>query len=154
MKKIYLTIISIAVIFSLVIAFNLLKNNNTTLSVSKSTELTQDENGNFALHVSSQSFAIDPVDIKIYLDNNIAVNEEFYVGTQHSYKSYRFSLSKGQHSIKIESEKGDAILEKTFDIIDKHSGIVEYWYYPETHYSPTPKHFTFNFGEDKPLIID
>ena len=118
MKKIYLTIISIAVIFSLVIAFNLLKNNNTTLSVSKSTELTQDENGNFALHVSSQSFAIDPVDIKIYLDNNIAVNEEFYVGTQHSYKSYRFSLSKGQHSIKIESEKGDAILEKTFDIID------------------------------------
>lgn len=154
MKKTYIIIISIVIIISLAIIFTLLKNYGVIPSTSGPTELIQDENGNFALHVSSQSFAINPVDIKIYIDNRIAVNQDFYVGTGHSYNSYRFSLSKGQHNIKIESQKGDAVLEEKFEITDKHSGVVYYWYYPETHYSPTPKHFTFNFGEDKPLMID
>ena len=153
MKKLYIVIISIIIIVGLIIIFGLY-NENTIPSVSGPTELTQDDNRNFALHVSSQSFAIDPVDIKIYIDNKLAVDRDFYVGTQHTYKSFRYSLSKGQHNIKIESKKGGATLEENFVIIDKHSGVVEYWYYPETHYDPTPKHFTFWFGEDKPLLID
>jgi hypothetical protein len=155
MKKSYIIIIiGIVIVTSLIIILNQSRNEESTSSVSGPTELIQDENGNFALHVSSQSFAIDPVDIKIYIDDKIAVNQDFYVGTQHTYVSYRFSLSNGQHNIKIESKKGDATFEENFDIIDKHSGVVEYWYYPETYYDPTPKHFTFRFGEDKPLLID
>lgn len=118
------------------------------------TELPQDQNGNFVLYVSNQSSAINPVDIKIYIDAKLAVKKDFYVGTQHSYTSFRFSLSEDKHSIKIESKNGDAILKKVFKITDKHRGIVEYWYYPETHYDPTPRHFTFTFGKDEPLLID
>lgn len=150
MKKIYL-ITAIIIVISVVAFFKLQK--NTTPAVLG--ELKQDEKGNFVLHVSNQSFDVDPVDIKIFIDGNVAVDDDFFVETQHTYVSYRFSLSNGVHKLKIESKKGEATFESNINIVDKHSGIVEYWYYPEKGSNPpTQKHFTFSFGEDKPLEID
>jgi hypothetical protein len=97
----------------------------------KQDELPQDENGNFILFVSSQSFAIDPVDIKIHIDGKSAVNQDFYVGEQHNWQEFRFSLPKGNHSIHAESVKGEAELEEEFEIKDKHWAAVDYRYYPE-----------------------
>lgn len=155
MKKIYLVILIVVIAGSLLAYLNISSNKKIMPVLSEQTELKQEEKGNFALHLSNQSFAVDPVDIKILIDGKIAANQDFFVDDQHSYTSYRFLLTKGVHKLKIETKKGDATYENSFNITDKHSGIVEYWYYPEKgNNPPTPKHFTFNFDEDKPLRID
>lgn len=155
MKKIHLVIAIVVIVIGMTVFFELQKNVMFELAQPTRTELKQDEKSNFALHVSNQSFAIDPVDIKIFIDGKVAVDKDFSVGSQHTYISYRFLLSNGVHKIKIESQKGSAVYENSFNITDAHRGIVEYWYYPEKgNNPPTSKHFIFSFGEDKPLLID
>lgn len=44
------------------------------------------------------------------------------------------------------------MLEKEFEIKDKHWAVVDYWYYPEAHYNPTPKQFSFDI-QDKPIYF-
>lgn len=114
--------------------------------------LPEDKNGNFVLYVSNQSFDISPVDIKIYIDDMTAVNEDFYVEDQHAWEQFQFNLSVGTHKIKIESLEGNAILEENFDIVDKkHWAVVNYWYYPEDAVvtGATPKHFSFDISNEQ-----
>lgn len=120
----------------------------------RETEIPIDENGNFVLYMTNQSFDVDPVDIQVLIDGKVAVDQDFFVYDQHHYESFRFSLSGGTHTIKMLSEKGEATLEDDFTITEASRGIIEYWYYPDTFYDPTPKHFTFSFGPDEPLMID
>jgi hypothetical protein len=35
------------------------------------------EHGNFVLYVSNERSDIDPVDIRVYIDGNVAVNQDF-----------------------------------------------------------------------------
>ena len=127
-----------------------------TCPTSRETELPTVEDGNFVLYVSSQSFAINPVDIKIYIDDKVAVDDIFDVTgnrtPQHNWQKYQFQLESGSHTIKAVSETGDAVLEEEFDIVDKHWVVVDYWYYPEVTggSGPTPKQFTFNI-QDSPI---
>jgi|1_EtaG_2_1085319.scaffolds.fasta_scaffold39629_1 hypothetical protein len=114
--------------------------------------LPQNENGNVSLMVSNQSFAINPVDIKIYIDDTLAVNEEFEVGNQHNWKRFRFDISNGEHFIMVKSIKGAAILEQSFSITDSaHWVYVNYWYYTDDQlWGPTEKRFDFNNFTEKP----
>ena len=45
---------------------------------------------NLTLYISNQSFAIDPVDIKVNIDGKPAVRGDFEVGSQHSWHEFRF----------------------------------------------------------------
>lgn len=103
-----------------------------------------DPNGSFTLYVSNQSFAIRPVDIQVEIDGEVVVREYFYVGDQHNWKAFKVSLSPGQHQLKASSVKGNTELSTEFDVTDEHWAVVGYWYYPKSHYNPTPKKFTFN----------
>jgi hypothetical protein len=110
------------------------------------------EANNFVLYVSNQSFANDPVDIKIYIDGELIVDQDFYVENQHNWKMFQLTLSKGKHKLKVTSDKGKAGLKKKFEVTGMHWAVVDYWFYPKTHYMPTPKKFTFTIS-DKPIIF-
>lgn len=110
-------------------------------------------NGGFTLFVTNQSFAIDPVDVRVEIDGELVVSDYFSVGTQHTVVPFKLSLSKGKHRIRIWSTKGDAQLTTDFELEDHDVGVVTYWYYPKSHYSPTPRQF--DFGTLKgPLMIE
>ena len=111
------------------------------------------ENGNFTLYVSNQSFAISDVDIQIKIDGKIVVSRYFNVGNQHNWKGFTFSLAKGEHTLEAHSDQENVTLEKKFNITDEHWAVVDFWYYPSSHYEPTPKHFSFNI-KDEPIYFD
>jgi len=103
---------------------------------------------NITLYVSNQSFAISPVDIVIKIDNEKIVDSIFHVDDQHNWYKYTVDLKPGIHKIEAFSTKGIASLTKSFNVTDRHWIGVDFWYYPETHYSPTPRKFSF-FMTDK-----
>jgi hypothetical protein len=109
--------------------------------------------GNFGLAVSNQSFGISPVDVRVEIDGELVVSDYFRVGSQHTWAGFGLSLSKGKHRIHIWSEKGGVELAKEFEFKDHDLGVIEYWYYPESHYSPTPRHFSFR-TQKGPLVIE
>lgn len=109
-----------------------------------------DPKGNFTLYVSNLSFAITPIDIQVDIDGEIVVHEYFDVGNQHNLKAFKLSLQLGHHRLKVSSVRGEAELSQEFEVKGVHWATIGYWYYPKSHYNPTPKHFTFNI-QDKPI---
>ncbi len=111
-----------------------------------------DPNGNFTLYVSNQSFAISPVDIKVQIDGDVVVHQNFDVGTQHNWKKFRIALPPGTHSLTATSAKGDATLRQEFAVTGEHWAVVDYWYYPEARggADPTPKQLSFHI-QDSPI---
>jgi len=112
-----------------------------------------DADGGFTLFVSNQSFAIDPVDVRVEIDGELVVSDYFHVGDQHHFVPSRLSLLQGKHRIRIWSAKGEAELSTEFELKDHDVGVVTYWYYPESHYNPTPRKFDFS-TQKGPLMID
>lgn len=118
--------------------------------------LPQNENGNFVLYVSNQSFAQTPVDITIHIDGKKAISSEFDVRNQHNWIKHSFKLTPGTHNLVAVSDKGDARIEKSFEIKDeKHWAVIDYWYYPIQHehgkkYFKQVKHFSFDI-QNKPI---
>ncbi|MEX1230464.1 MAG: hypothetical protein WEB58_09495 [Planctomycetaceae bacterium] len=103
-----------------------------------------DPNGNFMLYVSNQSFEINPVDVRVTIDGELVVSDDFRVGTQHTFVPFTLSLSEERHQVHIWSEKGDAELSKEFELKDHDVGVITFWYYPKSHYTPTPPKFDFH----------
>jgi hypothetical protein len=94
---------------------------------SQAEPLPQNENGNFVLYVSNQSFDVSPVDIRIQIDGKEAVSSDFAVGNQHNWVQHTFQLAAGKHRLVAVSRKGKAQVEEEFEIIDKHWAVVDYW---------------------------
>ena len=115
-------------------------------------ELATAPEGNFTLYVCNTSFAVDPVDIKVYIDGKLALYEDFYVGNQHSWKEFVFQLTPGKHTLKAESKKGKAQFATEFESGPRNWAVVDYWYRPKvTRFGgPTPRSFTFHI-EDIPI---
>ena len=110
-------------------------------------------NGGFFLSITNQSFAIDPVDVRVEIDGELVVSDYFHVGDQHRYVSSRLSLPPGKHRIRIWSAKGEAELSTEFELKDHDSGVVAYSYDPKPHDKPTPRKFEFR-TQKGPLMID
>jgi hypothetical protein len=119
----------------------------------KVTSSLLDPKGVFTLFISNQSFAVDPVDVHVEIDGEIVVRDYFRVGTQHTFVPFQMNLTQGKHKIKIWSERGKAELTQEFDLRDQDIGVVEFWYYPDSHYDPTPRSFSFSTRKG-PLLID
>jgi hypothetical protein len=104
---------------------------------------------NFVLYVSNQSFEIDPVDIDVFVDGELAVEGDFLVGSQHTWHMFEFELAPGEHTIRAVTSAGDTRLSDTVDITDQtRYAVVNFWYY-EGHepYGPT---FSLNLFDDPP----
>ncbi|TET31589.1 MAG: hypothetical protein E3J72_22000 [Planctomycetota bacterium] len=122
--------------------------------IEKAKTIPSDPDGNFALQVSNQSFAIDPVDIEIRIDGRLAVRDDFCVDDQHSRVRFTFNIKPGRHKIEAVSKKGEAKFEKEFEITKKrHWAVIDYWYYPMDQRGllmkgpPTPKHLSFRISD-------
>ena len=122
----------------------------------KTQTLPQHPTGNFVLYVSNQSFDVNPVDITVHIDGKKAIEGDFDVKgkriAQHNWIMHRFNLAPGRHRLTAKSKKGEASLQKEFEITDKHWAVIDYWYYPTLRggAGPTPRHFSFSV-QDKPI---
>ena len=106
---------------------------------------------NFVLYVSNQSFDIDPVDIDIYIDDELTVEGDFLVGTQHSWHQFEIELSPGEHTIRAVTSAGDTERTDTIEIPEeKRYAVVNFWYYPESDTEPFGPTFSFDLFEDPP----
>ena len=109
--------------------------------------------GNFTLFVTNQSFAIDPVDVHVEIDGQLVVNDSFPVGDAHHFVPFQLSLAKGQHRMRVWSERGGATLSEVFTLNNEDIGVVTYWYSPPPHYEPAPRQFDFELRKG-PLHIE
>ena len=107
---------------------------------------------NFVLHVLNSSNASPNVDVQVYLDGELALNEFFEVGTNEvgitNHKTYYFKLNTGMHTIKAVSVKGEAIFETQFEIDEKKWAIIGYEYSPGPPPDTPPKHFGFQIQNE------
>jgi hypothetical protein len=87
--------------------------------------------GALILYVSNQSFAINPVEIKVFIDGRKVIDDKFPIRYQRNWRKYPFELTKGTHHLRIESANGDAIWEETLDIARKQWGVINYWCQPK-----------------------
>jgi hypothetical protein len=108
----------------------------------KEAKLPEDKDGSFVLYVSNQSFGVSPVDIRVFIDGKLAIDEAFDVGQQHNWKSFRYNLGKGKHRLAAESVKGAAKFERDLEIEGGNWSVLDYW--------DSPGHFSFHTS-DKPI---
>ncbi|MFH2008715.1 MAG: hypothetical protein ABI333_19160 [bacterium] len=100
------------------------------------------------LYVSNQSFDIDPVHIRVRLDGEIVVDDDFSVGMQHNWFYYPLLLEPGTYALEIDSITSEATFTQELVIEDEHWAVIDFWYYPPSHYSPTEEQFTFELSDD------
>ncbi|MBI4896672.1 MAG: hypothetical protein HY832_03950 [Candidatus Aenigmarchaeota archaeon] len=96
------------------------------------------ENGNIELWIGVQRFHNQktdksPVDIKVYFDDKIFIdgNFDYNYDTCDQSHFFRFMLNTGNHTIKAVSDKGEAFVEKQFDVITNNTITLAHWYYTE-----------------------
>jgi len=100
----------------------------------------------FTLSVCNQSKAVSPIDIRVSIDGEVKIDEEFAVGRQLNWKRFEMTLPVGEHRIEVVSQEGDARLDELFVLAGKQDADLQYWYYPETHRFATPRQFRFSPG--------
>jgi hypothetical protein len=104
----------------------------------------------FTLFVSNQSFDLDPVDIRLSLDDQLAVTGDFVVEGQHTWVKFEFGLAPGTHEIRAISADSDAVLAQTFVMDDRKYGVVNFWFYAAGSPEPTPPQFSFSLSDTPP----
>ena len=88
--------------------------------------LSDDKYDNLTLIVSNMSSTSSSVDIKIYIDGELEIDDTFVTGIQNAWKPFHFKLARGKHSIKAKSVKGMATIEQEFKIKKDHWASMEY----------------------------
>ncbi len=104
--------------------------------------------------------ALSPVDISVYVDDMKLLDKEFSVSGkylfrfQHNWKTFKYKLPAGKHTLRAFSTRGDAEIETEFETGDKNWAVLNYWYYPEGS-SSDPMEKQLKFGvHDKPVYFD
>lgn len=98
----------------------------------------------FTLHAGNQSGHKNKVDIKVWVDGTLIVNEYFLVRNHHYWKPYKFQICDGWHELEAESSIGGARKRFKFEVThDADYGLLSFWNNPE---EKLPSSFTFNTG--------
>jgi len=82
----------------------------------KSTTPNKRNSVRLILAVSNQSFALDPVDITVFIDNKEVLSQDFYVGNQHNWEVIETEIGLGEHQIYAISNQGQTTISQTFNI--------------------------------------
>jgi hypothetical protein len=87
----------------------------------KSAATFDDPNGNFHLRVymDSYRYAVVPMDLKVWIDGRVAVDRNFSSSKGHYSDQFRFTLAPGTHTLKAASNKGNATIERSFEMGDR-----------------------------------
>ena len=115
--------------------------------------LTPPADPSFTLLVSNQSFELDPVDITVRLDGQLAVTGDFRVEGQHTWIPFHFGLADGDHQLEVTTADAEAALDRTFTVDGQTWAVVMFWYYPPGSpggVEPTPPQFSFSVHDEPP----
>ena len=82
---------------------------------------------NLTLYVSNQSFARPAVDVRVEIDGDVVVSDEFDVDDQHNWVEFSVPLASGSHVISATSETGEAELRRTFRVEGERWAVLDYW---------------------------
>jgi hypothetical protein len=104
----------------------------------------------FTLLVSNQSFDLDPVDITVRLDDQLAVAGDFQVEGQHTWIPFELGVTPGTHTLSAVTAAGDVELSMPFTMDDRKWGVLMFWYYEAGSPEPTPPQFTFQVLDEQP----
>lgn len=80
------------------------------------------------LYVSNQSFAVDPVDVDVFVDGVKLVTGDFLVGNQHTFVRFDFQAATTKHTLRAVTQKGG--VERTEPVDVPASGrwvVVMFW---------------------------
>jgi len=101
----------------------------------------------FTLYVSNQSFDDPTVRITISIDDQVVVEQDFDVESQHNWIKFEPEVGPGDHSLRAVSDTG---AEYTVDFTvpggEPRWAVVDYWWYPKQG----ARQFTFDIS-DKPI---
>ncbi len=100
----------------------------------------------FILYVSDQSYELSPVDIKVYIDDKLVIDDNFEVGNQHNWESFDFKLKQGKHTIKAVTAEG-IVFEDEFTVLGKRWAVLNYWK------DSTVNKFTFDIQISQPMFM-
>lgn len=107
----------------------------------------------FTLYVSNQSFDMPTVDIRVAIDNQLAVSGDFEVEGQHTWLRFDFGLSPGPHHIRVTTaDVADVAKDETFQMDDRKWAVVNFWYYAAGSPEPTPPQFSLAFMDEQPYF--
>ncbi|HEU5107094.1 MAG TPA: hypothetical protein VFT95_00815 [Micromonosporaceae bacterium] len=105
---------------------------------------------NLVLYVSNQSFADDPVGIRVEIDDRVVVDDSFAVENQHTWIKYELTVPAGAHTIRATSDTGaTASHQLELPAGEIRWAVFHYWYYPPD----TPRSLSFRV-DDQPTGFD
>ncbi len=92
----------------------------------KTSSQFEDPNGNFHFHVymDSYRYAIVPMDLKVFIDGRVAVDRNFSSSKGHYDDRFRFDLPQGTHTLKAVTRKGNAEIERTFEVKERNFAVL------------------------------
>ena len=79
----------------------------------------QNENGNFIIDISNQSFLKKTIDVEVYIDNILVIRQKLHVNNQHTYYTYVFKITEGIHVIKVATHDNRMVLTKRLKVTRK-----------------------------------
>ena len=107
----------------------------------------------FTLYVSNQSFDMPTIDIRVELDDQLAISGDFHVEGQHTWLRFDFGLAPGPHRIRVTTpDVTDIALDQMFQMDDRKWGVVSFWYYAAGSPEPTPPQFSLQIMDDQPYF--
>jgi hypothetical protein len=101
------------------------------------------------LLISNQSFDLSQVDIRVSIDNQLAVAGDFLVEGQHTWLPFELDVAPGTHSLQVASTDSDAEMTQTFEMDDRKWGVVMFWFY-EGGSEPVAPSFSWNLSDEQP----
>jgi hypothetical protein len=122
--------------------------------VERVAESLPDGQGNVALYVGTESFEPKEVDVCVRIDGRTIAHDVFRRELRKTHTRYWLKLTPGPHELVVESERGQARLEKTFDVAESlHLAVTFYYSSPALGAAETLPQFTFH-AEETPWIPD
>ncbi len=101
------------------------------------------------LYLSNQSFDLSQVDMRVEVDDQLAVTGDFLVEGQHTWLPFELDLASGPHTLTVTSADTDATMTQSFVMDDRKWGVVMFWYY-EGGSEPVAPSFSWNLTDEAP----
>ena len=91
------------------------------------TNVLKEENANFILYISNQSFKEPLVNIQVVIDGRTIVKDDFKVKNQHYWKIYALKLTPGDHTLQAKAERDITEINRSFKVAGNHWAVLNFW---------------------------
>lgn len=103
------------------------------------------------LLLSNQSFDLSQVDIRVAIDDQLAITGDFLVEGQHTWLPFELDVAPGTHTLHVSSADSDAEMTQSFVMDDRKWGVVMFWFY-EGGSEPVAPSFSWNLSDEQPAF--